>query len=378
MKEVLSWASGSVLFMLMAGAAFGDEKKAPWYKVAVAITSVLQGSPGASASENEGIFAPSMSADFELTIWTPESGTAYLLFESGAGEGIDANISTFSGFNGAVDDRFDMRPSQAWYEHAFGEKARLRGGKIDITSDFDTNAVANSETDQFFSGVFINNLATAFPDDNSLGAMLWVAPNDFLDLGFGYADAAAGRENIFNNPFFITELVFKPVIASRLGNYRFYGWYNGKDHERAGAHEDIATDPNYGFGISADQEIAEGVTLFARYGRQRGSISEIAHAWSAGLEISGKIPRREEDWIGLAYGQAIIGKDGKSLALQSGADFGNEHQMELYYKVKATSYLNIFPNMQWVKNPGGDRGITGVWAFGVRACFHINLPRRHL
>jgi len=123
-----------------------------------------------------------MSFDAGLTLRTSKSGKAYLLFESGAREGIDAHIPSFSCFNADTDDNFNLRPSEAWYEHAFGGKVRLRGGKIDITTDFDTNSAANDETGQFLSGVFVNNIAVEFPDDNSFGAMLWVSPNDLLDV----------------------------------------------------------------------------------------------------------------------------------------------------------------------------------------------------
>ena len=375
----MTGAAGAMLFMFMTGAASGyeavtasgKENDHHWYEIAAGVTGVFQGSFGASSAGIDRAFKPSMSFDAELTLRTPKSGKAYLLFESGAREGIDAHIPSFSGFNDDADDKFNLRPSEAWYEHAFGGKARLRGGKIDITTDFDTNAAANDETGQFLSGGFVNNLAVEFPDDNSLGAMLWVSPNDLFDAGFGFADAAADWDNVFKNPFFILEFGLKTKIAGRRGNYRFYGWHNGKDHERLTSLDDSYA-ANYGLGFSADQEIAEGVTLFARYGRQRGTVSEIGHAWSAGLDISGKFPRRGEDSLGLAYGQAVIGNDMISLAPETGLDLCNEHRLEIYYRIRANRYLDISPNMQWVKNPAGDRGINGVWAFGARAQFNLS------
>jgi len=380
MKTVSQWMiAGAVLFMLMtaaasgyeASAASGEENERHRYEIAGGVTGVFQGSSGAAAAGINGVFKSSMSFDAEFKLRTSKSGKAYLLFESGAREGIDAHIPSFSGFNDDADDNFNLRPSEAWYEHAFGGKTRLRGGKIDITTDFDTNAVANDETEQFLSSGFVNNLAVEFPDDNSFGAMLWVSPIDLLDVGFGFADAAADWNNVFRNPFFILEFGLKPKFAGRQGNYRFYGWHNGKDHERLNSSDDSYA-ANYGLGFSADQEVADGVTLFARYGRQRGTVSEIAHAWDAGLDISGKFIRREKDSLGLAYGQAVIGKALKSLAPETGVDLGNEHRLEIYYRIKANRYLDISPNMQWVKNPAGERGINNIWAFGVRARFNIS------
>ena len=371
MKIVSLWVAETMLFLLVASAAFGNENEFRWndyIDIAGGVTGMLQGSPSSSmfTPDDDGTISASVAFDIELTVRTSESGTVYVLFESGNGSGLDYHIPTFSGFNDTVNDDFKLHLSEAWYEHSLGEKVRIRGGKIDITTDFDANAIANSETDQFLSGGFVNNPAAAFPD-NGFGAMIWVSPNDLFDIGFGYTDAAAEWDdsNVFKNPFVIMELDLKPNIAGKQGNYRFYGWYNGEDHERF----DFSDDPfssNYGFGVSADQEVAEGVTVFARYGHQRSVVSEIEHAWSAGLEISGKFSRREEDSIGLAFGQAIVGDDLKSLFLEDDINFGNEHHLEIYYKIKANNHLDISPNLQWVKNPCGENE-NSAWAAGLRA-----------
>ena len=374
MKSVSLWSAGAIMFLLMAGAAFGDET--PWYKnidIAADMTDVFQGSPGVSAANIDGAVKPSMSFDVEFTLQTSKSGTAYVKFKSGVGEGIDALIPTFSGFNGDAYDDLTPYPAEAWYEHAFGEKARLRFGKLDLTTDFDTNAIANSETEQFLSGGFVNNAAVALPDDNSLGAMLWVSPIKLFDVGFGFADAAADWDNVFKNPFFILELDLKPEIKGKPGNYRFYAWHNGKDHERLIVE---GTDPNYGYGISADQEVADGITAFFRYGRQRSGVAPANHVWSAGAEISGKIPRRENDSVGIAYGQSIIGNGWKSLAQEAGIDSCNESHLELYYKVKVTDFMSVSPNVQWVNNSEGNKGNKGVWAFGFRMQFNANILKR--
>ena len=243
---------------------------------------------------------------------------------------------------------------------------RFRGGKVDLTTDFDASAVANSETDQFLSSGFANNLAVEFPDDNGFGAMLWASPHDLLDIGIGVADADADWDNVFNDVFSIVELDFKPKIAERQGNYRIYGWFNGKDHddlkEPAKTKED-----NYGYGVSLDQDITEIVTLFARYGWQMGRVSQVEHAWSAGLQCSGKFYGREDDTLGLAYGMAIIGDDWKDVDRGNGINTGDEHHVELYYNLKVNDHLNISPDIQWVKNPNGDRDNDNVWVLGIRA-----------
>ena len=364
---------GVILSLLITGAAFGQEGETSWMGIEASAVGVVQGSPGFDGQLGDIDSATEASAIFDLGLtarpW--ESGAAHVRVKAGLGDGIDESIPNLSIFNAAAMGT-DARLHELWYEHAFGENVRLRGGKIDMTTDFDTNEAANDEYNQFLSDGFVNNLAVEFPEDTGLGAMIWVSPNTLFDVGIGFADAVGGWDDVFNSLFSIVELGIKPEIAGNPGNYRFYGWHNGSDHERINSSETSFT-ANYGFGISADQEIIKGVTLFARYGKQRGSVSPVSQAWSAGFGITGKFFGRDEDTLGLAYGQAVMGKDWKAFDEDTGWDSGSERRMEIYYSIKAGNYLKISPNLQLVKNPLGDKGNSGTWALGVRA--HLNLSR---
>ncbi len=354
-----------------AAPASKTEEEKRWYEkieIALGATGVLQGSPGAEELLGPGsdVTDGSMSFDLELTLPVAKHGKFYTLFEAGAGDGIDGDIPTLSGFNDDADDDQSVRLTEIWYEHAwFSDRVRLRGGKVDLTTDFDTSALANSETDQFLSSGFVNNLAVEFPDDNGFGAMLWASPGEFWDIGVGIADADADWDKVFEDVFSIVELDFKPKISDRQGNYRIYGWFNGSDHEHL--NDDTKTrENNYGFGVSFDQEITGVFGVFARYGWQRGSVSQIEHSWSAGFQGSGGFYGREDDIFGLAYGRAIIGDAWRDVALANGINSADEHHVEFYYNLKVNDHLNFSPNIQWVKNPNGDSN-DNVWAFGLRA-----------
>jgi len=374
MRTVLLFTMCLMLFLFMTGAAPGEENEKPWYKntdVAIDTVGVLQGSPGITGrnATTDGFADATLSFDLRLTTQVTKSGKVYMQFKVGNGGGIDEDIPNLSWFNTATSGS-NLRLAKIWYDQSLGEKVRVRVGKIDITTDFDTNEAANDEYDQFLSNIFVNNLAVEIPGYSNFGAMLWVSPTSFFDIGIGFADAEDDWDNVFGNPYSVLELGLKPKIADKQGNYRVYGWHNGRDHERLSSPE-IIDDSNYGFGLSADQAITEDVTLFARYGHQRGSVSQLEHTWSFGVDISGRFLGREEDTIGLAYGQAVIGKDWKSLDPLTGMDSDSEHRFEAYYRINANKYLSIAPNLQWAKNPNGDKGNGSVWAFGVRT--HLNL-----
>jgi len=345
-----------------------------WFqRIDMGITAggVIQGSSGAEDDDLDG----TARYELELTYTVSPNDVFYLHLEGGNGEGLDNRVATLSSFNGnAFGDDDHLSVSEAWYLHRLQwADAVLQIGKISLGGPgdnspddaiaFDANEYANNERSQFLSGGFVNNLALEFPD-NGLGGMVRISANDFLDISAGVADAAGEWSNVFDDLFSILEINFKPKMAGHQGNYRLYGWFNGSDHEDLKDPTKTRED-NYGFGLSFDQELTDLIGIFARYGWQRSSVSQVEHAWSTGFQSSGKFYGRENDTFGLAYGMAIIGEDWKDA--NSGINSGNEHHMELYYNFKVSDHLNISPDIQWVKNPNGDSENDDIWVFGIRA-----------
>ncbi len=345
-----------------------------WYDkidFAIGASGVIQGSTGDEDDGTDATARYELESQFHVT----PKDLLYLHLEAGNGAGIDDRIPTLSSFNGdAVGD--DDKPgfTEVWYLHRFQylgavlEIGKLcLGGPGDNSPDdaiaFDGSEYANNERNQFLSGGFVNNLALELPD-NGLAAATRISPGEWIDISLAVADADAEWDDVFDDVFSITEINFKPEIAGHPGNYRIYGWFNGSDHEDLKDPTKIREN-NYGVGLSFDQEITESLGIFARYGWQRGSVSQVEHAWSAGLQFFGKFYGRKDDTFGLAYGMAIIGDDWKDA--NSGINAGDEHHAELYYNLSVNEHLNVSPDIQWVKNPNGDRDNGDVWAFGIRA-----------
>jgi high affinity Mn2+ porin len=350
--------------------AAGTPKK--WHEkldLAFGATTVLQGSTGVkrqfAAGGNE--FDASLSLDVALTFPVSEHGTAYALIEAGSGCGLDANFCTLSGVNHDAYGERSLRPSEVWYEHRWlDDKLRLRGGWVDLSTDFDRNEVANCEHSQFLSSGFVNNLAIEFPCDNGIGAMVWGSPCEWIDLGAGVAEADADWQRVGDCLFAISEIDFKPKIFGKPGNYRFYTWVNGENHARICNPTENGGEA-YGFGFSFDQQITSTLTAFARYGWQPEDVARIEQACSGGLQISGKTFGRPDDAIGVACGWALLGSDSRQLYALSGARAGDETHLEVYYRLRATEYLEFTPDIQWVMNPDGNRDNPSFGVFGLRA-----------
>lgn len=349
-----------------------DEKR--WYEkidFAIGASGVIQGSTGAEDDGADATARYELESQFNVT----PKDLLYLHLEAGNGAGIDDRIPTLSSFNGdAVGDDDKSSFTEVWYLHRFQHLGAVLeigklclGGPGDNSPDdaiaFDGSEYANNERNQFLSGGFVNNLALELPD-NGLAAATRISPGEWVDISLAVADADAEWDDVFDDVFSITEINFKPEIAGHPGNYRIYGWFNGSDHEDLKDSTKTRED-NYGVGLSFDQEITESLGIFSRYGWQRGSVSQVEHAWSAGLQFSGKFYGREHDTFGLAYGMAVISDDWKDA--NSGINAGDEHHVELYYNLKVNEPLKISPDIQWVKNPNGDRDNDDVWVFGIRA-----------
>lgn len=349
-----------------------EQTAAKWFEkleIAAAATEVLQGGYGVDSRIGPGgdKWYSGMSFDLEAFSKLSEESGAYIHLEGGKGTGIDAQVTTLSGFNGdALNDPY-AGLTEAWYERSFLSGAlKARGGKLDLTTEFDSSTAANDETTQFLSGAFVNNLAVEFPGDTSLGVTFWARPSALFSLGLAAAEASGTGAGVDNNDFVMAEAAVHPKFGARQGNYRVYAWQNNTDHPSV-LDPSVMEGHNRGAGISIDQEVGGGMTLFGRYGLQRSRVAAVGQALSGGIVMAGTSYGRDDDAIGLAYGAAILGDEQKDASSAAGVRSATEHHMELFYRYKASDGLELTPDVQWVQHPNGDKDASGVWVLGLRA-----------
>ncbi|MBR0191481.1 MAG: carbohydrate porin [Thermoguttaceae bacterium] len=304
--------------------------------------------------------------DLEALLPAWDFGAFYLKVEAGGGEGVDGRIPTLSGFNDHAWGDDSIQISELWYEHKFLDgHFRGRLGKIDMTSDFDTNEYANCEHEQFLSSGFINNLAIEFPD-YAFGGMLWWEPIDQFSVGLG-VQSNSGWDDVFHNVFAILEVGWHPVFNGHQGNYRFFGWTSA--HSESEGEDGTMVDAynNRGWGFSFDQEITCHFGLWCRYGSQLNEdFNDIKSHVSAGFQFMNFF-WRPDDTFGVGYGLAEI-----TDALRDSLDnAGNESHLEIYYRCQLRDWLAITPNVQWVKNPGGNADENDVVVVGFRGTFSM-------
>jgi porin len=254
---------------------------------------------------------------------------------------------------------------QLWLEQGVLDgRLRVRLGLLEQQTIFDRNAFANSEDFQF-SATFLDNNPTV-PLPNGLGVVAFLRVADWLEIatGFGDADNAplrAGFDTVFDGIDSLTGYVELDLHA-RLpgpahplpGAYRLGGFIDGRSLP------DFTTGRlsrgHGGVYLSFDQLVfleqeneAEGLGLFGRFGWADPDVNRIEWFWSLGGQYRGLAPRRRDDVLAIGLYQAI-GSD----AYRRSVDprFDKETGIEIYYSAALVPWLAVTPDFQYIFDPG--------------------------
>jgi hypothetical protein len=275
----------------------------------------------------------------------------------GAGDVVEADGQTRSanrGFGtGGVDVTFAGKPmrntlmfldldaasgtpsiAEAWLSVA-GPKQVFSGqvGLIDLGGTFDSNKVANDETSQFLSDIFVNSPLLMNP--SGLGAVLR-ADSTRYNFAVGAQDTKGSSADVFDDLYWIAEAGMRFNLL-------------GDSHWRVWARQQPRGDgqPDQAVGLSADHRLSTKLTAFGRYSKNsyvesytpedlanavaesRVAVNQYDWSGSGGFELAHFLRSRLNDKAGLAWGRTDE---------QGGA---SEQYGELYYKLQLTGNLGI-------------------------------------
>jgi carbohydrate-selective porin OprB len=163
-----------------------------------------------------------------------------------------------------------------------------------------------------------------------------------------------------------------------LGNYRAYAWSNpqstpfGLDLPLADTTL-AAPERHSGWGLSMDQRLGDGMTLFARWGQETMGQVRFDRALTVGLEANGSYWSRGGDSLGLGLGWLRTSNAYRDYKLTDPADpraMGeSERVAELYYRWRVAKQFELTPSLQFIGSPGGDPGAPDVRILGLRSQF---------
>lgn len=357
---------------------------------------------GTTSGKDEGRI--NYRADVEVSLPAGNIGKAegelFAHFRMGQGNGLGfmpptltstPNSTAFALANG---DETSVLLAQAWYEleMPMGEsELEIVAGKIDPFGFFDQNDIADDESAAFLNNVFVHNPLLDSGGDMDVDAYGF-APGVIMTYrnnsqSPNYWQASIGVFSSGKNSSFDTDLTHPFVIGQieaggdyvfgREGVYRLYAWNRGRSAPYANEF-DVSSEGHRGWGLSANQQVADHVSVFGRYGNSLKGRMRFDQALTVGAEIGGAWWGRENDRVGLAAGWANTTKAFRSAApgldadADGAADFGYaptgaESQFEVYYAWKINEHLELSPDFQWIRNPGGDNSREDIAIAGLRA-----------
>jgi hypothetical protein len=289
--------------------------------------------------------------------------------------------------NAGPDDSFAIL-AQAWYQLSVplsgaGSKAdasehlHFTVGKIDPFVFFDQNGAADDESAKFLNNVFVHNPLLDSGGDTGADAYGF-APGAIVkyenstekggewavSLGtFGSGPGAKFSGNL-SDPFVIAQIEKAARINFLPGSYRLYAWTNGRSQGYDGIDR-----RHSGVGVSVDQKVTDDLTLFARYGHHTSGKVTFDRALTIGAEHDGSPWGRGADAIGLAFGSLRTSSTYRddSFTTVGYEASGNEQQVELFYRYKLNKAVELTPDLQWIRRPGGDASADTVKVIGLRA-----------
>ena len=97
-------------------------------------------------------------------------------------------------------------------------------------------------------------------------------------------------------------------------------------------------------------------SAFIRYGIANGELNPLDRYIGAGLLMSGFVPRRPHDQIGISIAMVRCGADYRADANAE----SHETALEFTYVLPIADRLQIQPDLQYILNPGADPGLENA------------------
>jgi len=229
------------------------------------------------------------------------------------------SLNLLNGYTARLVSQNELNLREAWLmTELLNQQLTLAAGRVDLTSFFDHNVVANDESSQFVSDPLVNNPMLGL-SENGAGLAAIYDPKNGFTAKFGYQQSSSDATNLSDSLFYLAEVaqLWNPFGLGE-GNYRL--WYRTDNSS--------GTDRN-GYGISIDQRVSDVITLFARFGSADSDTVEDDQFVSAGLQFRNGLNFNPDDVWGVGYSRTELGA-------------GDEESLvEGYYNLRMTERLTL-------------------------------------
>lgn len=108
-----------------------------------------------------------------------------------------------------------------------------------------------------------------------------------------------------------------------------------------------------------DEDSDKGLWLFARAGFSDDAIAAIGTHVGVGCTLRGTFAGRENDEVGVLYNFADLSNK------NTGFD-GDEHAVEVFYRLQLIGSVTLTPDFQYISNPSGDNTLDDAMVGTLR------------
>ena len=276
-------------------------------------------------------------------------------------------------------------------------------GRFSMSDFFDNNTYTHDPRSQFMGWAVMYNGAWDYPADTRGYTWGWVHEIHTRNWSFRYASAAmpkvanGGRfdRRLFRDRGDVIEGERRYKLDEHPGVLRLLAYANHYDGGNYGAALQLAAATNttpdvtktrevgtlkYGFGINAEQEIANGVGLFMRLGWNDGKTESFAFTAidrlaTGGISVSGARWKRHDDTVATELTVSGISAVHAQYLAHGGLDFligdgqlnyAPEYVWETYYNARVYKGFFAALDAQHINNPAYNHDRGPLWAYSLR------------
>jgi len=300
----------------------------------------------------------------EISFTPTDNDEIFVKFGFGAGNALKDGTSPFHITPWAADLEDDVKDINgrnrdyvltAWYKHIFSLNTNhlfgITGGIIDAADYLDENAYAGDEYTQFMNGSLVHKAHDFFPSYD-LGAAAEWSIGAIAVKGVVMNVGAGSDDNTYNYYGLQFGYLLNTVLGE--GNCRIIADRTSDDFESPQGHKGQAM---VAFVLSFDQQLGDIMGAWMRIGRQDDDAAvDYQNLYSGGIDISGKLWKREHDNIGIGYAYLNDGNSG----------IDKTQVAEAYARIVLSEIFAFTLDVQWMKDDLAAGDSPKGFIYGVR------------
>ncbi len=320
----------------------------------------------------------------QLAGWRGANAHIDVLNNSGAMPNDDAG--TLQGVDNIEVSSQNLRLFEAWVETTW-DRSSLRLGLYDLNSEFYANDSAGYLIAPAF-GIGSEIAATGpngpsiFPS-TALAARFYTAFDNGLFIRAAALNAHAGvvgDPDGVDTSFDEGALVIGEAGVEAARKFVLGAWaYTQKQDDirevdGAGAPQERHAHGGYALLEHAllNQDKTRATTAFLRAGFSDGDTTPFAGGWQAGVLVERVFAARPDSVLSVGVNQGVISDGHRRNQVDAGARMGeSEVQVEITYSDALAPFLRLQPDLQWIRNPGGDRSVDDAIIAALRVSVEL-------